>query len=104
MRTKYHQHYKIAIEDFSDAIHTLIEEAHGTKSPRERMAIAKAIVSTRDSMRENLSNLSQLLNSDIDSLSNLLDKSDNPDKDFSKELGINTDHTPKNVVQKEAAN
>lgn len=73
-RKRFRANYEANISAFSDALGRLILEAAAARDDRSLYASARAIVSTRDSMREQLSNIHRLLNSNIDTLSGSLGK------------------------------
>ncbi len=71
-KKRFSQKYDASIKEFSNEIYKIIVEANRTKIDEELIARAIAIVTTRDSMKENLTELNKLLNSNIDSLKNVL--------------------------------
>ena len=71
-KQRFQAKYEAAIESFSSEIQKLITDAVQARSNDELYSSARAIVSTRSSMRQQLSNISILLNSEIDELGSIL--------------------------------
>lgn len=95
-RKRFRANYEANISAFSDALGRLILEAASARDNRSLYASARAIVSTRDSMREQLSNIHRLLNSNIDTLSGSLGGRDGGKKFIKgqKEKGAADDGSP----------
>ena len=77
VRTEYRAKYNAAIEIFSESIHKLIRDANRSKRSEDIIVIARAIVSTRNSMKKQLTDLNQLLNTEIDTIEQILKSEDN---------------------------
>lgn len=84
-KRKYQAQYEATIKQFINAIGNLIlvamKEINSKKyNDEDVLSSARAIVSTRDSMRDQLENAARLLNSDIDILKKAIRKCDESKK------------------------
>lgn len=84
-KKKYQAQYEAAIKQFINSIWNIIllamKELNSKKyNDEDVLSSARAIVSTRDSMRDQLENAAMLLNSDIDNLKKAIRKCDESKK------------------------